>query len=99
MSLSKQYAVDSAKLCSANEPEFLSVLTMPFPRGTEHVDEGYQIPSANSDKPTKFQTQTARQSLQELQLLLEQMNIKTIGKDYLLLGSCIKLLCTERATQ
>ncbi|KAL3903699.1 MAG: hypothetical protein SGILL_010348 [Bacillariaceae sp.] len=74
--LSEAHAMDSAKLCSEAEPEFLSVLTTSFPRGTGRVDEGYEKLSTVKDgKGIQFQTQTARESLEELQVFLEHLDI------------------------
>lgn len=78
---SKRHAVDSAKLCSASEPEFLSVLTTSFPRGMDRIEEGYQklvVPSNEDVEPATtvlFKTQTARESLQELKVFLEHLDI------------------------
>ena len=38
---SEEHASRSAALCSASEPEFLSLLTTSFPRGKGRVEEGY----------------------------------------------------------
>jgi len=87
---SEQHAIASAKLASASQPEFLSVLTTSFPRGLDRIEEGYQqhlllknrqaAPNnvADSSTPTPaFEPLTARESLRELQLLLQHTDIKT----------------------
>jgi radical SAM superfamily enzyme YgiQ (UPF0313 family) len=75
---SKVHAIDSAKLCSETQPEFLSVLTTSFPKGTKRVEEGYA--NVNATTTTNFQVQTARESLQELQMFLEHLTIPSSSK-------------------
>jgi radical SAM superfamily enzyme YgiQ (UPF0313 family) len=79
---SKVHAVDSAKLCSETQPEFLSVLTTSFPRGTKRVEEGYydNVNATTTTTTTNFQVQTARESLQELQMFLEHLTILSSSK-------------------
>lgn len=78
---SKQHAIDSSKLCSASEPELLSVLTTSFPRGIDRIEEGYRkldVPSKEELGPNitnVFHTQTARESLEELRVFLEHLEI------------------------
>ncbi|KAG7366061.1 radical SAM superfamily protein [Nitzschia inconspicua] len=76
--LSLQHAMDSAKLCTATEPEFLSVLTTSFPRGMERVEEGYRKHSIST--ASSFQPQTARESLRELKVFLEHQEIPTSAR-------------------
>jgi hypothetical protein len=63
--LSESHADASARLCSAAEPEYVSVLTTSFPRGQERVQEGFQ-----KELGVEFQELDAREILQELELCL-----------------------------
>lgn len=79
---SEEHAVESARLASASQPEFLSVLTTSFPKGLERVEAGYQALSLLSEStstttPPSFRPLSARQSLKELQLFLQQIDITT----------------------
>ena len=40
--LSKEHAIESAKLVTTSQPEYLSVLTTSFPKGKQRVVDGYQ---------------------------------------------------------
>ena len=73
--LSQVHGIDSAKLYNETEPEYLSVLTTSFPRGTERVDEGCENLSKSSEDNATFQAQSARESLQELALFLQHLDI------------------------
>lgn len=74
---SEEHAIQSAKLASESQPEFLSVLTTSFPKGLGRVEEGYKgIEDEDKDTPA-FQPLTARESLQELKLFLQHVDITT----------------------
>jgi radical SAM superfamily enzyme YgiQ (UPF0313 family) len=68
--LSESHAHASARLCSAAEPEYLSVLTTSFPRGQERVQEGYQ-----KELGVEFQELDAREILRELERFLFQLDL------------------------
>jgi hypothetical protein len=68
--LSESHADASARLCSAAEPEYVSVLTTSFPRGQERVQEGFQ-----KELGVDFQELDARKILQELELYLFQLDL------------------------
>eukprot|EP00546_Thalassionema_frauenfeldii_P002908 CAMPEP_0178934578 /NCGR_PEP_ID=MMETSP0786-20121207/23945_1 /TAXON_ID=186022 /ORGANISM="Thalassionema frauenfeldii, Strain CCMP 1798" /LENGTH=271 /DNA_ID=CAMNT_0020612385 /DNA_START=209 /DNA_END=1024 /DNA_ORIENTATION=+ len=74
---SKNHAVNSAMLCNEAKPEFLSVLTTSFPRGKDRILEGYE---QNDDSNVPFKELTARESLKELKLFLEALNLPREGK-------------------
>mmetsp|Transcript_17381 Transcript_17381/g.22599 ORF Transcript_17381/g.22599 Transcript_17381/m.22599 type:complete len:351 (+) Transcript_17381:64-1116(+) len=68
--LTLEHAEDSARLVNAAPPEYLSVLTTSFPLGKQRVESGYQ-----QELGVDFQELTPRQSLQELERLLELVDI------------------------
>jgi radical SAM superfamily enzyme YgiQ (UPF0313 family) len=72
--LSKPHAIDSARLCSQAEPEFLSVLTTSFPRGKQRVNNGFD----GINVP--FQELTPRKGLEELELFLSTVDISSAGR-------------------
>jgi hypothetical protein len=57
---SQSHAAASAKLVSATEPEYLSVLTTSFPRGQERIQKGYQnlLPSPTTTTAATTTTTT-----------------------------------------
>jgi hypothetical protein len=77
--------MQAAALASASQPEFLSVLTKSFPRGMNRVQQGYRLhleslgdtSDEEAKAPSAFEALSARQSLQELQLFLQNTNITT----------------------
>ncbi|CAB9524986.1 radical SAM domain protein [Seminavis robusta] len=83
---SEEHAIQSARLASASQPEFLSVLTTSFPRGLDRIEEGYRIhyleqeeeeATRDTKSPHFFEPLTARESLQELYSFLQNTNITT----------------------
>mmetsp|Transcript_28975 Transcript_28975/g.38621 ORF Transcript_28975/g.38621 Transcript_28975/m.38621 type:complete len:362 (+) Transcript_28975:37-1122(+) len=64
------HALNSAKLCSAAQPEFLSVLTTSFPRGRSRVEDGFR---KISESP--FVELNPREGLDELKRFLEAIEI------------------------
>ena len=83
---SREHAMVSAKLASDSQPEFLSVLTTSFPRGMARVEAGYQKhleslglvdDDDDNNQDPAFTPLTARESLEELQVFLEHMDMET----------------------
>lgn len=73
---SNEHATCSAALCSESKPEFLSLLTTSFPRGKGRVLEGYiNIKESNETDVSPFQELSTRESLEEMKLFLESLNI------------------------
>lgn len=64
------HAIHSVRLCSASQPEFLSVLTTSFPRGKRRVEGGYKDASAGP-----FVELTPRETLDELLQFLEALDL------------------------
>jgi hypothetical protein len=89
---SQSHASASAQLCSAAQPEYLSVLTTSFPRGQDRIQKGYQdhrLASSSSSTTTTtttsrdesttatlFVTLNARESLMELYDFVSQLEIE-----------------------
>lgn len=71
--LSKPHAIDSARLVSAAQPEYLSVLTTSFPRGKQRVVDGFQ------DLGIVFEELAPRQVLAELECFLDNVDIPASG--------------------
>ena len=70
VSLSRQHALQSAKLMNAAQPEFLSTLVVTLPLGTERMDEAFD---------GHFQLPNQMQLFEEMQLLLSHLELdKTI---------------------
>lgn len=69
--LSESHAKASARLCSASEPEYLSVLTTSFPRGKTRVESGFQ-----DHLGLEFQELTPREGLKELEVFLSSIDMK-----------------------
>lgn len=77
--LSMQHALHSAKLCSEAQPEYLSLLTVSFPRGKARVEEGYnniEIGTPNSS----FEEVSVMESLEEIKMFLSAVDIPREGK-------------------
>ena len=74
---STRHADRSAALCSAAQPEYLSVLTTSFPRGKDRVEKGYE---QNADSTKPFQELTPREGLAELKTFLSAIDIPRNGK-------------------
>lgn len=69
---SERHAVNSAKLCSHAEPEYLSILTTSFPRGKSRVEEGYDL---NDESDSVFEELSPRESLVELKRFLSAVEL------------------------
>jgi len=69
---SERHAINSAKLCSHAEPEYLSVLTTSFPWGKDRVGEGYKN---NEGSKSIFEELTPRESLMELERFMSTIDI------------------------
>ncbi len=68
--LSEQHALESARLMNAAQPHFLSVLVVTFPTGMERHASGFE---------GRFRPLSQHQSVEELQLLLQELELqKTI---------------------
>jgi radical SAM superfamily enzyme YgiQ (UPF0313 family) len=68
---SMQHALRSAALCSEAKPEYLSLLTVSFPRGKVRVEEGYNsITNASS-----FDELSVKESLEEMKVFLNSVDI------------------------
>jgi radical SAM superfamily enzyme YgiQ (UPF0313 family) len=65
--LSKQHAVNSARLMNAAQPDFLSILVVSFPAGMERFQAGYDGAFEPLDQPGLFR---------EMRLLLETLELK-----------------------
>jgi radical SAM superfamily enzyme YgiQ (UPF0313 family) len=74
---SQQHALDSAKLCNAAMPEYLSVLTTSYPRGLDRIREGFLLFEDGNNKDNDFQPLTPRENLQELKGFLEAIDMPT----------------------
>jgi len=74
---STQHALNSAKLATEAQPEFLSMLTTSFPRGKKRLEEGYLN---HSGSMSSFQELSPREILAELELFLDAVNIPHSGK-------------------
>jgi len=73
---SDEHATRSAALCSETKPEFLSLLTVSFPRGKGRVEEGYKNIQGNGEgiNPT-FQELSTEESLGEMKTFLDALTI------------------------
>lgn len=70
VSLSRQHALQSAKLMNAAQPEFLSTLVVTLPLGTERMDKAFD---------GHFQLPNQMQLFEEMQVLLSHLELdKTI---------------------
>ncbi|CAJ1949819.1 unnamed protein product [Cylindrotheca closterium] len=69
---STNHAINSADLCSQAKPEYLSVLTTSFPRGKSRVEQGYK---ENIESTIAFEELNARESLEELKIFMETLDI------------------------
>lgn len=80
-SLSLHHAHDSAKLCNAAIPEYLSVLTTSFPRGLKRIEQGYtEEDKSDDDESLLFEPLSARENLQELKCFLEAIDMPNTNK-------------------
>lgn len=67
---SRQHAMDSAKLASASQPEYLATLVVSFPKGDDRFQQGYG---------GNFVPLNQQQLFQEMKLILENLSLnKTI---------------------
>ena len=66
-----------ADLCGQAIPEYLSVLTTSFPRGKSRVEKGYK---KNIEPGNQFEQLSARESLEELKMFLESLDIPCDAK-------------------
>ena len=76
----KQYSHDhvirSADLCSESIPEFLSLLTLSFPRGKGRVEAGYKhIAEEGESNEQSFQEMDTFELLDEMKRFLEALDI------------------------
>ena len=78
---SNEHAKQSAALCSEAQPEYLSLLTTSFPRGRGRVEEGYNKlqGSDNMTSSCSFQELTTLESLEEMKVFLEAVDIPCEG--------------------
>jgi hypothetical protein len=77
---SQQHALDSATLCNAAMPEYLSVLTTSFPLGLDRIRKGFVLEGDdgggnNNNDLLVFEPLTARENLQELKCFLEAIDM------------------------
>lgn len=63
----EQHAINSAKLMSEAQPEFLSTLVVSFPGGTERFQQGFG---------GEFQPLTQQQLFQEMEILLDTLTLE-----------------------
>lgn len=68
------HAKNSAKLCSAAQPDYLSVLTTSFPRGEQRVVDGYERFGLD------FEPLNPRQSIAELERFIAAIDLPRSGK-------------------
>jgi hypothetical protein len=73
---SQQHALDSATLCNAAMPEYLSVLTTSYPLGLDRIREGF-FEGDGGNNNALFEPLTARENLQELKCFLEAIDMPT----------------------
>lgn len=81
--LSAQHALCSAALCSEAKPEYLSLLTVSFPRGKVRVERGYNSfidAQNNTSIIVPFEELSVNESLQEMKVFLEAVSISRDGK-------------------
>lgn len=80
--LSSQHALQSAALCSVAQPEYLSLLTVSFPRGKSRVMEGYNIIGNKPDQsnPFSFEELSVTETLEEIKEFLTAVDIPRDGK-------------------
>jgi len=96
---SRQHAVNSARLATAAQPEYLSTLVVSFPAGTERYQEGFE---------GEFEPLDQRGLFQEMEWLLEGLELENTifrsdhASNYLVLKGTLgrdkeRLLATVRA--
>lgn len=78
--LSTQHALRSASLCNEAQPEYLSLLTVSFPRGKARVEEGYSKLSTDASNKSSFEEVSVMESLEEIRVFLNATNIPRDGK-------------------
>jgi hypothetical protein len=71
LALSESHAKESARLCSASEPEFVSVLTTSFPLGKQRVESGFQ-----ENMGIEFKELSPREGLIELEVFLSNIDMQ-----------------------
>ena len=77
--LSTQHALNSAALCSETQPEYLSLLTVSFPRGKDRVEDGF----SSIDTPLgscSFEELSVLQSLEEIKQFLTAVDLPHNGR-------------------
>jgi hypothetical protein len=79
-SLSTQHALHSASLCNEAQPEYLSLLTVSFPRGKARVEEGYSNLFADASSQSSFVEVSVMESLEEIRVFLNAIDIPRDGK-------------------
>lgn len=69
--LSEQHAINSARLMSEVQPDFLSTLVASYPLGTERVEQGFK------DQGYTFEMPDQQELFKELHLFIEGLNLSS----------------------